>query len=122
MFRQLAHIALIFCLLLVTSGMTVYQHYCHGNLVEASLLHPPKSCCDGPCDCCNDEAHTYQLKEDFVFFTHVIDFDLPVLDIPVLQFNLIQHDPIEIALEYIPISHPPPNTGATLALLQVYCL
>lgn len=109
-------------LLFVTSGMTVYQHYCKGNLIETNLFHPPDFCCGEGSDCCSNEQETFQLDTDYLDFASIIEFEMFEFDIPELVcFDL---SPVEIELPptiYSRVQHPPDNSTA-LALLQVFCL
>jgi hypothetical protein len=64
MFRKLTHIILIALFSLGTSGLTVFTHYCHGNLVSVSFKQQ-KSCCGSECGQCKNEHVTFQIKDDF---------------------------------------------------------
>ena len=64
MLRKISHIILSALLLATTMGMAVSKHYCSGSFVSLKLFDEAKSCC-GDSDCCHNENHFYQVKDDF---------------------------------------------------------
>ncbi len=122
MIRRITHIALAALLFLMTTGFTVHQHFCWGNLIESNIFHAPESCCGDGCDCCSDDQESFQLKTDFVDFIQLIEFSDFVIDLPVLEplfTNFIQ-------VRSVPLNHSkifrPPDRSTVLARLQVFCL
>ncbi|MBT3244278.1 MAG: hypothetical protein HN352_14105 [Bacteroidetes bacterium] len=122
MFRKISHIILSFVLLMVTSGFTIHQHFCCGNLIETKLFQEPKFCCGEGSDCCSNESETYLLDEDYVSFIEFVDFQDVQIDLPPLNPVFIEKiEAHSICLNPIKILHPP-DTGTVLARLQVFCL
>lgn len=123
MLKSAVHTILAAFLFLTTSGVTVYQHSCMGALVESNLLHAPESCCGEACDCCDDEAHSYQLDEDFLLFSSSsVSIDLPVQPL----VDLFAENPVWLTEEvraFFPAhSHSPPDIFRHLSLYQVFIL
>ena len=59
------HIALVFSLLVSTTGIGVYKHYCQQKLAAITFFSKVKKCCGGkemPPDCCKDEFQFHQLE------------------------------------------------------------
>lgn len=124
MVKKISHIILSCLLLIATMGMAVSKHYCGGELVSVSLYGQDNHCCDMG-DCCQNETHIYQMKEDF---------SVPVIStVPVLaEFEILGHDLLHsfnlTAPETEPVttafSESPPllPIQKTLALKQVFLL
>lgn len=122
MIRRISHILLSSVLLILTTGVTVHQHYCQGYLIKTNLLHEPASCCDGPSDCCSNESETYLLQQDFVDFTQVVVLQNISFEAPVLH-SLVSVHP-KVIFQTMPTREVfrPPDLGTVLARLQVFCL
>ena len=65
MLKRIAHISLIMLLLLSTSGITVYKHYCGNTLMGSSIVLKPKGCCKPQCKCCHDETKYLKITDTF---------------------------------------------------------
>jgi len=122
MIKRISHIVIAAMLLLVSSGLTIHQHYCHGSLVETSIFHELDFCCGEGADCCNNESETFQLKEDYISFFQLIGFNNVVIELPVMEYSFTGC----LEVQFKPLSNYeilyPPDLGTVLARLQVFCL
>ena len=122
MIRRISHITIAALLIMSTTGLTIHQHFCMGNLVETSIFHEPEYCCGEGSDCCKNESATYKLKEDFVFFSQLIDFEDMVIILPEMQPLFTGRLEVQTKpLGTYKILYPP-DIGTVLARLQVFCL
>lgn len=125
MLRNISHIILSLTLLVSTMGLVISKHYCGGELVSVSVNHSDDSCCDMG-NCCQNEIHTYQLKEDF---------SAPgIATVPVLaELDILGHDLLSIesllgepesdnSSIFIDFSPPPKNIQTVLSEKQLYLL
>lgn len=81
-----------------TIGVSVFSHYCGGELEKVTLFSKTKSCCgeeeevamddDG---CCKDEIAHVSFQKDFTFYTLVKNIKAPVNELFIVQsdFNLV---------------------------------
>jgi hypothetical protein len=125
MLKRFSHIILSVLLLATTTGMAVSKHYCSGDIMASTIFSEAESCCDGPCDCCHNENHFYQVQDDF---SGVPSQDVPqsaeinVLGNELLSFELAS----EIESKLNPLifvdSPPPPKIQEVLSLKQSYLL
>lgn len=81
-----------------TIGVSVFSHYCGGELEKVTLFSKTKSCCgeeeevamddDG---CCKDEIAHVSFQKDFTFYTLVKAIKAPICQLFVIQpdFNLV---------------------------------
>lgn len=122
MIKRISHIIVAVLLIVATSGFTIHQHYCHGNLVEISIFNELDYCCGEGADCCNNESETFQLKEDFMYFVQLIDYNDVIIELPLLEPLFTGHLKVQLnPLSNYEILHPP-DLGTVLARLQVFCL
>lgn len=122
MIKRISHIIIAALLFTSTTGLTIHQHYCMGNLVETTIFNVPEYCCGEGADCCKNESETYQLEEDFDYSFQLIDFQDEYTSIPILNPLFTGHLEVQTnVLSPIKILHPP-DIGTVLALLQVFCL
>ena len=59
-------IGLTVFMVVATIGITVNKHYSGGELYSVALFGEADSCCEIPCDCCQEESETHQLKADYI--------------------------------------------------------
>ena len=76
MFKKAVYYSMTFLLLLSVIGITVNKHYSGNKLFSVSLFLEADSCCNGPCDCCNNTSETHNLtdsfvKSDFKFYNNI---------------------------------------------------
>ncbi|MEZ5104185.1 MAG: hypothetical protein R2757_06805 [Draconibacterium sp.] len=125
MIRKISHIIFSLILLVSTMGLVISKHYCGGELVSVSVYHNADSCCDMD-GCCQNETHTYQVKDDFstpVISTIPVLAELDVLghDLLVVESLLTEPEQENTNL-YVDFSPPPKTTQTVLSQKQVYLL
>ena len=125
MLKRFSHIILSVLLLTTTMGMAVSKHYCSGVLMASEVFSEAESCCDGPCDCCHNENHFYQVQDDFsvaqiqdipqLAETDILGHGLFSFDLPLINENSDNH------FNFIDLP-PPPKIQEVLSLKQAYLL
>ncbi|MEI2749767.1 MAG: hypothetical protein V9E88_13540 [Ferruginibacter sp.] len=110
-----------------SSGASIHMHYCMGKLADWGLSHNKSKTC-GNCGmekadekdngCCKDEHKFVKNETDQKTAESVIlNFTLPVVDLPVSFFSISEHIISSITEEY-PLCHAPPRSCG----LPVYLL
>jgi len=125
MLKKFSHIILASLLLVSTMGVAISKHFCSGFFVSISVFHEAKSCCDNS-DCCHNEDHFYQVKDDFsapVISTVPFLAELDILGHDLAEFDSLLTEPeSENTSSYIDFSPPPKNIQTVLSEKQVYLL
>lgn len=75
--QKIRNIIIILSLLVSTTGVSLSKHYSRGTLYSVALFGNAESCCEIPCDCCDDETDFMKLDVDFVSST----FDSPEISV-----------------------------------------
>lgn len=125
MLRKFSHIILSALLLATTMGMAVSKHYCSGDIIASAIFSEAESCCDGPCDCCHNENHFYQVQDDF---SGVQIQDIPqsaeidVLENKLFSLELVPEIKNNFNNSLFVDSPPPPKIQEVLSLHQTYLL
>lgn len=92
----IAFVAIIY--VLSTVGVSVFSHYCGGELEKVTLFSKTKSCCDGEEEaemtddgCCKNELVHVSFQKDFTFYTLVKSIKAPVNELFIIQsdFNFV---------------------------------
>ena len=66
MLKTFGHIALIFTLLVSTTGVKIDKHYCCGRLIDTSIYSQAESCgMDEIPGCCTSTSTWLQVEDDF---------------------------------------------------------
>lgn len=66
MLKKVAHIAIVILLLLATTGVSVYKHYCGNTLISKTIGMQKKSCCgDAHCNSCHNDIANFKISDDF---------------------------------------------------------
>jgi hypothetical protein len=115
-FLKIIFFGLVSLYVFATIGVSVFSHYCGGELENVSVFTKTSSCCgDDESDeamesgCCKDEITHIAFKENFTFYTIVKDCKAAVSELfnPVTGFS----DPVlqdnGIACKTIKWFHPP---------------
>lgn len=63
--RKVVHILLSVFLLVATTGMSMHEHFCKGNLVSISVLEEQKSCCEDNCPDCTHEVVQVKVENEY---------------------------------------------------------
>lgn len=74
MLKKAGHIGVIILLLLATSGVNIYRHYCGSVLMQKTIQFLPEPCCSGHCKSCHDEAFHLKITDNFNASNLRIDF------------------------------------------------
>lgn len=91
----IAFVAIIY--VLSTVGVSVFSHYCGGELEKVSLFTKTKSCCGdqeesdmGDDGCCKDEIAHVSFQKDFTFYTLIKTIKAPVQELFIIKpdFNI----------------------------------
>jgi hypothetical protein len=110
--------------LISTTGLTISQHYCGGELVSTSIFDEAKSCCDSD-DCCKNETELIQLDVDYSISSPVVipeSIQIDLLAISLVVFNLTLEENSIVEKYAIVHSPPPPDIQTSLATRQTYLL
>ncbi|HRG02101.1 MAG TPA: hypothetical protein PKZ75_13370 [Bacteroidia bacterium] len=75
-----------------TIGISVFSHYCGGELEEVALFSKPTSCCgedeaDMDDGCCKNEISHIAFQKDFTFYQLIKDCKAPVLVLAIFNFQ-----------------------------------
>ncbi len=100
-----------------TIGVSVISHYCGGELEEVSLFTKPGSCCGGEEEedmedgCCKNEITHVSFQKDFTYFQLVKDCKVPVIELPLFNFQTSWFDFNKVSGSFISVvkEYPPPN-------------
>jgi hypothetical protein len=90
----IAFVAIIY--VLSTVGVSVFSHYCGGELEKITLFSKTKSCCDGEEEeetedgCCKNELVHVSFQKDFTFYTFIKSIKAPIVELFIIKpdFNL----------------------------------
>jgi hypothetical protein len=63
--KKICNIIIALLLVVSTSGITVYKHYCGSKLRKYSIIFEPTSCCKGPCKKCHTDGKLLKVKDNF---------------------------------------------------------
>lgn len=124
--KRIIHIGFAIVFLTLSVGIIVNKHYSAGELYSIALFGEPESCCDMPCDCCDDESDFYQLSGDYIFPNNI--FEVAGLEVTNLIVRDEEHTYPAIKLdeyrarEFRKDIHPPRKVNDFLSELQSYLL
>jgi len=91
----IAFVAIIY--VLSTVGVSVFSHYCGGELEKVTLFSKTKSCCGdqeesdmGEDGCCKNELVHVSFQKDFTFYTLVNSIKAPIHELFIIKpdFNM----------------------------------
>ena len=112
----IAFVAIIY--VLSTVGVSVFSHYCGGELEKVTLFSKTKSCCGGEEEaemtddgCCKNELVHVSFQKDFTFYTLVKDCKAPVLVLAIFNFQnyIFNFNPVAESLITVNVEFPPPK-------------
>ena len=82
MIKKVAHIAVVVLLLLATTGVTVFKHYCGNSLISKTIGYTEKHCCtNGHCNSCHNDSQSFKINDDFESSNYNLDFKSPASSI-----------------------------------------
>ena len=116
--------AIIFSLL--TIGILINKHYSEGELFSFALIGDADSCCDVPCDCCDDESEMIQFAADYLFSVHyIVDLNISNVE-PIANYTLDLLSPdkgiYDFGMKYMFSDIPPPELKTFLSQVQTFLL
>lgn len=86
----IAFVAIIY--VLSTVGVSVFSHYCGGELEKVTLFSKTKSCCGGEEEsdmgedgCCKNELVHVSFQKDFTFYTLVNSIKAPIHELFIVR-------------------------------------
>lgn len=126
--KKFTNIILVFLLLLSTSGITVYKHFCGNSLVSESIGIHTKKCCNANCKGCRDESITFKITDHFEANNNTLAFKAEVKKLfnnssfafVLCHFTLVSDSNMNL-LSQIKICNSPPLIAENpTAKLQVF--
>lgn len=129
MLKKIKHILISVAILLATTGMTISQHYCMGQLQEVSLNAMEDLQCEmatrDNCDHCENHELQLKISDNFLISSHdkLPSISLTLLIAPITPHNIIS--PNTIAQEQSAIEEdrkPPPSSLKLQSALQCFLL
>lgn len=122
MIRKVIHIALVILLLVTSTGVTIYTHYCGSTFQSVSIDKAPHSCCGEDCKDCHNESVTIKIHDDYSATAFTFDFHLFELELPAVQTLLVEEPKVQDNLFAFVNDLPPPPIQTVLSSLQTYRL
>ncbi|MGZ2369486.1 HYC_CC_PP family protein [Ancylomarina sp. YFZ004] len=122
MLKRFSHTLLALVIFVATTGMTISTHYCGGNVKDVSFLSAAKVCCDIPNGCCQDDAFTVKIEDDFSISSYSFDFNQLEIVLPILIELIKVEAPIKAKVYFLRNTIPPPKIQTVLSSLQTYLL
>lgn len=99
-----------------TVGVSVFSHYCGGELEHVTLFSKTKSCCGGDESdmddgCCKNVVTHVSFQKDFTFAQLIKDFKAPVLALTFFNFHntFFNFNGTEDSSVTVNKEYPPPN-------------
>lgn len=65
MLKKFAYISLIVLLLVYSSGITVYKHYCGSKYIKQTVNIIPHKCCKGTCKSCHNTVKQFKIIDNY---------------------------------------------------------
>jgi hypothetical protein len=122
MIRKVIHITLVMFLLITSTGMTIYTHYCGSTFESISVNKTPHSCCGEDCNSCHNKTVTVKIQNEYSATAFIFDFAQYVHIIPVVQQLFVEVPNTHIQLLVVENDLPPPPIQTILSSLQTYRL
>ena len=79
--KKILHVSFAFVFTVLTVGITINKHYSGGELFSFALYGESDSCCDEPCDCCDDESEVIQFTADYLFSINQYDHTNVIINV-----------------------------------------
>ena len=125
--KKLHYILFAVFFTVLTVGASVSKHYSGGDLYSVALFGEAKSCCEVPCDCCDDESEVIQFTADYVFSVSAnLDHSTSTIDLFTDHASMVLHLTEDVndngRIIYHSDIHPPRETSTYLSQIQTYLL
>ena len=65
MLKKTTNIIMAVLLIVATSGITIYRHYCGTTLMKATVSLEAAKCCKIPCPLCHNETIKLKISDEF---------------------------------------------------------
>ena len=78
--KKAFYIIIMVIFLIPTVGITINKHYSGGELFSTSLFSAAESCCEEPCECCDDKTEVFRLTAQYLFSTILSELKIQVPD------------------------------------------
>ena len=106
-------------------GITLNKHYSNGELFSVALFGEAESCCEVPCNCCDNESEVIQFTADYLLSVNYVDQNLTLVDL--IAYSTVdllsQTEELKnIGVKYLFSDLPPPETKRFLSQIQTYLL
>ena len=125
--KKLHYILFAVFFTVLTVGASVSKHYSGGDLYSVALFGEADSCCEEPCDCCDDESEVIQFTADYVFsisanLDHSITSNDLLTDYASIVLPYTESVIDNGRIIYRSDIHPPRETSTYLSQIQTYLL
>jgi len=108
----------------ITLGFIVNKHYSGGKLFSVAFFGEPDSCCEGTCECCDEETVIVQFHADYTFSTETFEPTLIEVEPLVLTLSLdvLQPELLVVETKFFDQDLPPPDNLSRLSFKQAFLL
>ena len=110
----IAFVAIVY--VMSTIGVSVFSHYCGGELEHVTLFSKTKSCCgeeesDMGDGCCKDVVTHVSFQKDFTFAQLKSDYKVPFLALAIFNFqhSIFNFNGTDDSFITVNKEYPPPN-------------
>lgn len=110
----IAFVAIVY--VMSTIGVSVFSHYCGGELEEITLFTKTTKCCgedesDMEDGCCKNELTHVSFHKDFTFSQLKSDYKVPVLALAIFnfQYTVFKNNDTVDSSNSVNKEYPPPN-------------
>lgn len=86
MVKRLVHLFLAFLILVSTSGVTIYHHYCGQKLISTTIDVKPDDCCGSGCKDCRTDVINLKVKTKVIVTEASFTFKPVQTDLPDFSF------------------------------------
>ncbi len=90
--KKFLHILITLLFFVATTGFTITQHYCGGELIDTAINAEPESCCDVTDDCCSNHQSFHQYTSQFVIPMNDLENNLQLLTIFLSITDIVLHE------------------------------
>ncbi len=86
MIKKAANYIMSFLLLFSVIGISINKHYSGNELYSVSIFSIPESCCDEPCNYCNETTEVFRITDDFLQSVFHFVYDVKIINLTT-RFN-----------------------------------
>ncbi len=81
MIKKAANYIMSFLLLFSVIGISINKHYSGNELYSVSIFSIPESCCDEPCNYCNETTEVFRITDDFLQSVFHFVYDVKIINL-----------------------------------------